>query len=117
VTIAQWLSTREPAPPAALAERVREALSFAVAERGELAGALDHPASALPEVALRAAEVLLRPMLTRGCVAREQALDLLAVDALVTYAIEAASEDAERLEVCVEGAMARLAAISSGLGA
>jgi hypothetical protein len=44
-----------------------------------------------------------------GCLTRDCALALLAVDAVVTYAFEAAADDPERLEARTEAALARIA--------
>jgi hypothetical protein len=67
-------------------------------------------ASATPDVCIAAAEGLLRELLTRPTAGRESALDLLTVDALVTYAFEAASDDPPSLATVAAQAMTRLAA-------
>jgi hypothetical protein len=102
VTIAEWLRSRTPAAPAALIARVQAALgaeSSAVAE-------------AAPERLLDAAVSLLEPLLAREDAGRESALDLLAADALVTYAFEAASADPEALDARTRDAMIRLACLA-----
>jgi len=81
-----WLERREPPPPAALASR----LARAVRETPE-AWLAAHPgaADALSAIGL----ALLAEVAARGPQAPDLALDLLAADAFVTYAIEAAAED------------------------
>lgn len=102
MTVGEWLATRTPAPPAPLAARVREALGSALA--------LD--ASALPDVALGEAERLLGALLGDRAAGRERALDLLAADALVTYAFEAASDAPASIERRADAAMRRLSALA-----
>lgn len=48
-------------------------------------------------------------VLRDGCLTRDSALALLAVDAIVTYAFEAAADDPERLVALTESALARIA--------
>ena len=103
MTIADWLDARSPAPPAQLLERLRAALGPTLAR----------DAAAVPQVFVDAAVTLLDTLLRAGCVARDRALDLLAVDALVTYAFEAASDDPESLEARAHEAMRRLANLAS----
>lgn len=82
--VLEWLAAREPAAPALLAER------------------LDRFARALPEARLDATMTrtmcalglhALEGSLARGETGDEAALDLLAADAFVTYAFEAAAEE------------------------
>ncbi len=82
-TIGDWLDARTPAPPRELAQRVRAALGDAV----------HRPAADADVYCLDAAERLLE-QIVRGDVERERetAYDLLCVDALVTYAFEAAAD-------------------------
>jgi hypothetical protein len=68
------------------------------------------------ESVLGTAESLLADLLALGCAQRDRALDLLTVDALVTYAFESAAESPEALSARATSAMseiARLAAPSS----
>ena len=102
MTIRAWLADRRPPPPARLRERVASAFG----------DSLDRPASEAPAEAVTAAEVLLRDLLARPTAGRESALDLLAVDALVTYAFEAAADDPASLAARAEDAMTRLAALA-----
>jgi len=57
-----------------------------------------------------AASELLHDLLERPSAGRDSALDLLTVDALVTYAFEAAAAEPERLPDYAADAMTRLAA-------
>lgn len=100
-SVGQWLSELHPAPPPALAQRLAIALAPFAAE----------PADRAPEACLEAGERLLDELLASGSTNRGSALDLLAVDALVTYAFHAAADAPERLEARAARAMARLAAL------
>ena len=62
------------------------------------------------EETLKAAERLLDRVLTGECEARDSALDLLTVDALVTNAMEIAAHDPKLLASFPELAMKRIAA-------
>ena len=66
------------------------------------------PASEVPEVCLRAAEDYLQKLLASGSTSRETAMDLLAVDALVTYAFQAAAGDPAQIEARTKSAMTRI---------
>lgn len=66
------------------------------------------PASEVPDVFLRAAEEHLRRLLASGSTSRATAMDLLAVDALVTYAFEAAAGDASEIDARAKDAMSRI---------
>jgi hypothetical protein len=103
-TIGEWLRSRTPAPPPALFARVSEALG----------DGMDDDVSAAPERCVGAAVLLLEPLLEREDAGRECALDLLAADALVTYAFEAAGADVDRLDQRTRDAMARLAGLAAG---
>jgi hypothetical protein len=76
--LSTWLSGRKPAPPAALAGRIAETV-------GDEAGA---PPRTLARLGAR----LLERVSAETTQDRRQALDLLAADALVTYAFEAQAE-------------------------
>jgi hypothetical protein len=103
VTLERWLVARDPAPPPSLALRLRAVLGeMAPAER-------DGPAA---EACARAGERLLAQLLREGCASRDSALDLLAADALVTYAFEAACVEPALLERRAQEAMARIAALA-----
>jgi hypothetical protein len=98
VTLGVWLADRTPAPPARLARRIEQALGERV--HGDVASA--------PELCVDAAADLLRDLLVRSATGRESALELLAVDALVTYAFEAAATHPETLMTTAASAMKRL---------
>ena len=100
MTAADWLAARTPRPPDALAAR----LSTLVAG----------PANNddVPEALIAAAEHTLRSLLRLNATDRSGALDLLAADALVTYAFEQATDDPETLEYKATAAMRRLSAIA-----
>ena len=78
MTHPRWRDAVTPSPPAALAAAVE--------------AQLDTPEAVTPDAYLEAAERLLAALLKEGCISRENALDLLVADALVTYAFEAASD-------------------------
>ena len=100
MNLRDWLAHREPSPPRVLRERV-EALALAVAEReGDAAGTL-----------LDAAEAALAGLATRPSEDRSTALDLLAVDALVTYALEWTAGHPDDLPGLSERAMSRLSRV------
>ena len=93
-----WLSRRTPAPPAELATAIRAALKSKTDDKDPS-----------PTELLEAAQALLEKVLKDECAQRESALDLLTADALVTYALEIASEKAASLRDFPEYAMDRLA--------
>ena len=100
-TIADWLGEREPAPPDALLRRLRDALGSDTR--------LD--ATEAAERCLAAGERVLATVLREDEASRDYALDLLAADALVTYAFEAASERPAALSDCAARAMSSIAAL------
>lgn len=100
MTLREWLAARTPAPPAPLLERVQHAL-----RASDQLQAGDAPAQCI-----EAAERILRDLLRDGRDSREDALDLLAADALATYAFEAAADQPELLDVRAAAAMQRFAA-------
>jgi hypothetical protein len=102
VTIAEWLRSRTPPAPEPLVARVEAALG----------GYRTADAERAPELLLGAAVGLLQPLLARKHAGRDAALDLLAADALVTYAFEAASADPEQLDARTREAMIRLAGLA-----
>ena len=100
MTLHEWLHEREPAPPPRLAARIDEVLGA----RG------DEDSRDVSLLCLHAAEELLTELAARRSAGRESALDLLTVDALVTYAFEAAADSPATLESTATTAMIRLAA-------
>lgn len=100
-TVGDWLGQLEPVPPAALHTRLRELL-------------LDHlgrPAGDVPAACLAVGEARLASLLAERATDRASALDLLAVDALVTYAFEAAADTPASLERLATASMTRIAEI------
>ena len=89
------MSDQSASPPEELAIAMRNALD-------------DNPNPTATEV-LAAAERLLDRVLRTDCEARESALDLLTVDALMTHALEIAATDPQLLENFPEQAMRRIA--------
>jgi hypothetical protein len=100
VTVRDWLAHREPSPPRVLRERV-EALALESPDQAD-------PASAL----LAAAEVALARLARNASDDRATALDLLAIDALVTYAFEFAADRPDTIPALSERAMSRLSAVA-----
>lgn len=98
IDVMEWLRARQPAPPAQLAA----ALSSAV---GDLTCA--SPAS-LPDVLLARAESLLASLDD----SRESAESLLAADALITYALEAAAEDCASVDSVARVAMKAMGSLA-----
>lgn len=106
-TVESWLAAREPAPPTALASRLREL----VAQHDPAALAAD--AREVPTVLLHVGASVLGRLLREAATTRESALDLLAADALVTYAFEAAGETPTTLEASATRAMAHIARVAA----
>lgn len=79
-----WLAARQPAAPALLTERMGHFVRALPDER--FGGSMTQAMSALGIFALEGS-------LARGETGGECALDLLAADAFVTYAFEAAAEE------------------------
>jgi hypothetical protein len=104
-TVGEWIDRIDPAPPAALHARLRDLL----------APSSQRPVTEVPEACLEAGEQLLDALLASGSTSRETALDLLAVDSLVTYAFQSAADDPARMEERAARAMARIAAIPGAL--
>ncbi len=105
MTVADWMTERTPRPPEQLETRLRAALG---ARGGD-------GASAAHEALLAAAESLLGELLALDCAERARALDLLAVDALVTYAFEAAADFPDTLSRRAATAMAAIAGLAAPL--
>jgi hypothetical protein len=78
VELLAWLGTRRPTPPADL--------------RAHLEAAMTDGAEPLPQHLARLGGELLARVARQPAGGRELALDLLAADALVTYAFEAQTE-------------------------
>ena len=96
-----WLDARTPVSPAALQERMRAAVS-AVGNHGAPGGRQPLAAGAVPATLAEASLYALGIALEK-CDERAAAPDLLAADALLTYAMEAAGEmGAEAVEGLAE---------------
>lgn len=102
MTIGAWLRERASAPPQ-LTNRVIEV----VGDR------LDAPFENASDVLIESAARLLGDLVSRRSAGRESALDLLTVDALVTYAFEAASVSPESLSARAEDAMRLFASLAA----
>ncbi|MEP6764490.1 MAG: hypothetical protein ABJB66_09280 [Gemmatimonadaceae bacterium] len=102
LTVGDWFTSVEPAPPRALAAQLQTMI----------AADASRPASEVPEICLRVAEEHLQRLLTSGSTSRATAMDLLAVDALVTYAFEAAAGDASQIEARTKNAMSRIGTLA-----
>ncbi len=101
---AAWLASRTPAPPASLAARIG-------ALYGADAGDAGVPVSA--ERCVDAAARAVGALLADGATSRASALDLLAADALATYAFELASDRPHELAALADAAMRRFAALAA----
>jgi hypothetical protein len=99
VILREWLETRRPAPPPRLLHRIVEVLGP------------DATADANADVLVGAAARLLRELTERPMLARDSALDLLTVDALVTYSLECAAASPETLVDATTSAIGRLGAL------
>lgn len=88
LTVGDWIVALQPPAPPALVGRLREALSPYLAQ----------PIDRVPDVCLEAGEKLLATLIAVGETSRANALDLLTVDALVTYAFETAARVPHALE-------------------
>ena len=102
MTVGDWIRTRSPAPPPDLAAQVL----------GSLGSRADEDASRAAECCLDAAIGLLERLLASDPLDRSEASALLAADALVTYAFEAAADTPDRLDHRAAEAMVRLAALA-----
>jgi hypothetical protein len=102
VTIHDWIRARTPPPP----PRLRAGIDDALGRRGLRA------VSEAPAETVDAAAAMLQELLARPTAGRESALGLLVVDALVTYAFEAAAAQPEQLIARANAAMARFSALA-----
>jgi hypothetical protein len=103
LTLRAWLDSRVPPAPDALHRRI-----------GELVAA--HPeweALSRAEAMLQAGELLMRDVLAAAPKDRVAALDLLAADACVTYAFEAAADEPGKFTQLADEAMQRIARLSA----
>lgn len=87
------------APPRTLVRRLED----------ELAAADPSPSA---DAYLDAAASLFQRLMLEGCGTRDRAIDLLAVDALVTYGLEAGADDPSAFEQRAGDAMRRFASLA-----
>ena len=102
----EWLASRTPPPPRRLAARLDAALAVPdIAANGHYE---------IPGSRIETASTILRDTLEQSSNERNStaALDLLAADALITYAVEAAAEDCERFAAVTDEMIARLSAVA-----
>lgn len=104
--LSEWLACRTPRPPKALDARVRNSLSASLESEVEQGGGRTH------QELLGAARSLLVDILAAESAERGCAHDLLAADALVTYAFEVASEDPDEIDTLAHAAMRSLGALA-----
>ena len=98
----QWLAARETTQVPELAQRI-----------ADLAAPVEHSGEDIATQCLAAAEAALPALLATGdSEARENALDLLAIDALVTYAFEAAADELAPVPELALDAMERLSRLA-----
>ncbi len=122
-----WLAQRDPAPPVQLAAslRVQLARPAAMPDGGARAamGAAHAPeraasppggTEAVADALVRASADSLRRLLAEGGTQRDSALELLAADALATYAFEAAADEPALLEARCRSAMRRFSEVVDG---
>lgn len=99
----EWLASRTPPPLPRLAARLDAAVSDVTANSQD----------SMPRSLVESASAILRETLAQSSNERNgtAALDLLAADALITYAVEAAAEDCERLAALTDEMIARLSGV------
>ncbi|GLC27508.1 hypothetical protein [Roseisolibacter agri] len=100
---AAWVSERAPTPPPLLTSRIAALYDGAPP---------DDRAAVSAEQCVDAAARAVGALLTDGATSRATALDLLAADALATYAFELASERPQELAALADAAMRRFAALA-----
>lgn len=98
MTVGEWLASRAAGVPPHLLARVHDALG----------PALHASAVHLPEECVAAADRVVGELLSHDRTGRDSALALLAADALVTFAFEAAADAPERLPQRAQAAMQAL---------
>ena len=103
MTILTWLDSRTPESPSSLRTRILEALG----DRADL------DAAQAPTACLDAALMILQDLVREDPIRRDRAGELLAADALVTYAFEAVAERSD-LDTFADLAMTQLAELASG---
>ncbi len=99
-----WLDSRSPRPPERLAQRIAAAIEPPTADSG------DNVIEPMTSAAVRILEEIIDDQ--RNAESRSAALHLLAADALITYAIEAAAEACGDLAATADSLTARIAALA-----
>ncbi|MDP1890595.1 MAG: hypothetical protein Q8K55_06840 [Gemmatimonadaceae bacterium] len=102
MTLQSWLDARVPEAPEALRRRIAELVAA-------------HPEwEAMPRqhALLSASELLMKDVLAAAPKDRDAAIDLLAGDACVTYAFEAAADEPGELDSLADQAMQRIAKLA-----
>lgn len=102
MTVGEWLEARSASAPPHLTAEVRTALGTG----------LHADARETPERCVEAAERVVARLLAADRTGRESALALLAADALVTYAFEAAADAPDSIAARAAAAMRTLAVLS-----
>lgn len=102
-----WLGRRSEPAPATLQARLTDAIRLVDPRAGE----------SPVDLAVRTGEQQLTDALEHGCAERTAAPTLLAADALVTYAFEAAAEDITQSAADVEAFAGRVASRIAAFGA
>ena len=103
-TVGQWLESRTPPPPEPLRARIVRALGDAAAR----------DVADTERVCLDAAERVLSGLFGDGTGERCEAADLLAADALVTYALEFAADAPDRFAERATRAIERFSQLQAG---
>lgn len=98
MTVGEWVASRAAGVPPHLLARVNDALG----------PALQLPVAAAPEECVAAAERVVGELLADDRTGRDSALALLAADALVTFAFEAAADAPGQLAERAHAAMQQL---------
>ncbi len=101
-SVRSWLQSRQPAPPAELAAKLAQCVD--AAPEAVLAG------GSVAEVMGALGTWLLDSVVEGRRTGHDTALDLLAADAFVTYAFEAASEEAADVAVLATRLLQRVGA-------
>lgn len=94
ITLRDWLASRNPEPPAQLSERL-----------AEIVGDEAFNGASSADILIERGIQTLRSALSD----RDGALDLLAADALITYAMEAAADDFATMDATAADAIQRIA--------
>jgi len=94
--IGDWLASRVPSPPSSLAQMLSEIVGDETCEPAKL-----------PDSLITHAVKLLQAIGDD----RDAAIHLLAADALITYAMEAAADDCSELSSIAEMALSRISAV------